>query len=729
MNSIASPAGADAPNMNVFQTPPMLRQQWSVLVRRRWIIIGIVSLALLAGVVVTMFMTKQYVSSVTLEISRKGEQVVKVDNLEPPSSFDDREFYQTQYTLLGARSLAENVARRFRLADDRAFFETFGVDSTSSNFLEDAANGSAAQKRQKRFDAVIKILGDHLVIDPVRNSRLVRVGFVSPDPALSQKIANAWADAFIESQLARRYSAASYARSFLEGRLEQLRQRLEASEKAAVDFAVSNKIVNIGTVETGGESSSRVERSLESDDIVALNNALAQAKADRAGAAARLSSNSIDHGDAGNLLGTLRQRRADVATEYAKLSVRFEAGYPSVKAAARQLQVLDSEIAAEKNRLHQKLVADLNEAVNREATLTAKVDGLKDSLLQAKSKSIAYGIYQRDADTNRQVYDALLQRYKEIGVASGVGLSNVVIVDSADLPKEPSSPKLFLNLALAGAAGLVAAALVVVALEQIDEQIKDPGDVERLTQQPLLGVIPLSDRDPLVELADPRSYITEAYLSLQALLQVSTSLGVPRSLAVTSTRKGEGKSTTAYAVSHLLAKGGRRVVLVDADMRSPSVHKLIGIENRSGTSNYLSGDHDISRMLVRTEGHAVDVLTAGPTPPNAAELLIGPAMENLVTELLRHYEYVVVDAPPSIGMADAPLIGHSVQSVLFAMEAAGARANMIRLALQRMVGGGANLLGVIMTKFDASKSGYGSDYGYGYGYGYDYGRKSAGLSA
>ncbi|MFM8700633.1 MAG: GumC family protein, partial [Hyphomicrobiales bacterium] len=667
---------------------------------------------------VTTFMQPQYVSSVLLEISRKPEQAVKVDDLDQPSSFDDREFYQTQYSLLEARSLAESVVNRFRLYDDRAFFTEFGVDPTDKEFLKDAANGTPEQQRKKRFDGAVEILSKHIIVEPIRNSRLVSVSFVSPDAALSQRIANAWADAFIQSQLAKRNKAASYARTFLEGRLVELRRRLEASEKTAVDFAIANRIITISSSETGEGGTSRMDRSPEDDSILALNEALAQAKVERVRAESKLQHGSArqGHDSSNQLLASLRQKRAELAAEVAKLSVQYTPKYGAVRAAQGQLTAIDNGIRQELARLDFQISDGVREARVREARLSEQLERAKRVRLEAKAKENQYAIYQRDADTNRQLYESLLQRYKEIGAASGAGISSVVVIDSAKLQVEPSSPRLGFNLLVAFALGLVVAALAVFILEHLDEQVKEPSEVERLLEQPLLGVVPLTDGTPFDDLQLPRSELTESYVSLQALLQVSTQHGIPRSIAVTSSRQGEGKSTSCFAISEVLARSGRKVVLVDADMRKPSQHQLLGVNNQQGTSSFLSGDDNLAHLIKSSHREGLSIITSGPTPPNAAELLIGSRLSELVERLLETFDHVVIDSPPVLGLADAPLIGNVVEAVIFVVESSGPRSNLVRVALHRVFIGGGNVLGVLLTKFNVKKGGWGSAYGYGYGY-------------
>jgi capsular exopolysaccharide synthesis family protein len=261
---------------------------------------------------------------------------------------------------------------------------------------------------------------------------------------------------------------------------------------------------------------------------------------------------------------------------------------------------------------------------------------------------------------------------------------------------------------------------VVFVLEQIDDAIKDPSDLQRAIGLPVLGTVPRpenSGQDALELIGDRKSAMSEAYLSIQTNLQFSTDHGFPRAIAITSTRAGEGKSTSAYALAQQLARMSRKVILVDGDMRSPSIGSILGLSSTRGLSNFLTGDDDLATMIVSSQHHGLDALLAGPSPPSAAELLAGTRLEELITKLRLTYDHVVVDSPPVLGLADAPLIGRSVEGVVYVIEARGPRASNARTAISRLESAGAPILGAILTKFDARRATYGYGYEYGYGYG------------
>ncbi|AOW24537.1 exopolysaccharide biosynthesis protein [Sphingomonas melonis TY] len=725
-----APAGGFAPpEPRLFETDrvPLVRQYLRIALRWRYVILGAVVGCVLLGLVATILMTPKYTATVTVEILRESSKVTDFQGVEREASLADQEFYQTQYGLLRSRTLAERVANQLRLVDDPKFFKLFGVAKDTKAFR--LVNGRyPAAGRAERQRIAGEVLLRNTGVNPTRMSRLVDVSFTSPDPAFTARVANAWAESFIQTNLERKVQATSYGSNLLQRQLALQKQRLDDSQRQLVNYASAQQIINLPAQSGNGTTTGTAERSIVADDLAALNAALSQATAERIQAEAR--SRQAGQGGASTealrnqAINSLRQRRAELAADYQRLMVQFEPEYPAAKAIKSQIDQLDRSIAREESRVTGSQLADYREAQERERVLQAKVDQLKSSYLDLRRRSIQYNIYQQEVDTNRALYDGLLQRFKEIGIAGGVGVNNVSIVDQADVPQKPSSPRLLLNLAFSLLAGLGLGALLAFGLEQMDEAVTDPGDVERRLGLPLLGSVPkLESGTPKDALLDRKSDLVDAYLAVQANLGFSTEHGVPRSMAITSTRPAEGKSTTALALATTLARAQRRVILVDGDMRSPSVHHLGGVDHDRGLSNFLAGDDAIETLVFEMRDLNFTAMSAGPIPPNAAELLTGNRLSILIERLLEHYDHVVVDSPPVMGLADAPLIASRVEGVVYAVESHGIRSSMVKTALGRLVSANVRIIGGVLTKFEARKAHYGYGYEYGYGYGRNEGTK------
>lgn len=700
---------------------PVIRQYLRIAMRWRYVILSSVAIFTMLGLVATLLMTPKYTAVATVEISRESDKVTNFQGVDREASVGDQEFYQTQYGLLRSRSLSERVATQLQLVDDKKFFELFGVSDKNPAFRLN--NGRyPIEGRKERQRVAGEILLANLDVAPTRLSRLVDVRFTSPDAALSARIANAWADNFIQTNLERKIQATSYGRNLLQRQLAQLKERLDSSQRQLVDYASAQRIINLPA--QSGDGKATTERSIVADDLATLNSALLQATSDRIQLEARYrqtgGGGSSTEALRNQTIGNLRQRRAELAAEYQRLMVQFEPEYPAAKALQSQLKQLDSSIAREESRVSGSLLADYREAREREQVLRAQVDQLKGSYLDLRRRSIQYNIYQQEVDTNRALYDGVLQRFREIGVAGGVGVNNIAVVDPADVPQRASSPRLLVNLVVAMLAGLMVGAGLAFALEQIDEAIADPSEIERRLGLPLLGSVPKVDgRTPREALLDRKSEMVDAYLAVQTNLAFSTEHGVPRSVAVTSTRPAEGKSTTALALATTLARAHRKVILVDGDMRSPSVHHLGGVGHDRGLSNFLAGQDDIPPLTFQMEDLGFTAMSAGPIPPNAAELLTGSRLSLLIERLLESYDHVVIDSPPVMGLADAPLIASHVEGVIYAVESHGIRSSMVKTALSRLAAANAHVIGGVLTKFEARKANYGYGYEYGYGYGRD----------
>lgn len=699
----------------------LVRKYLRVANRWRYLIAGITAASVLLGLIITLLMTPKYTAHATIEISREADKVTGFQGVQRDTTSNDQEFYQTQYGLLRSRSLSERVALELGFVDSPSFFATFSSPNNNSAF-ELVSGRYPAAGRADRQRIAGELLLDHLDVAPSRLSRLVEVDFVSRDPALSARVANAWAKNFIQANLERKVQATSYGRDLLERQLGQMKERLDQSQRQLVAYATQQQIINL-PAQVGGDGKTTQEHSIVADTLATLSTVLSQATADRIQAEARYQAagrgGSSTEALNNQAINNLRQKRAELAADYQRLMVQFEPGYPAARAIKSQVDVLDSAIVREESRVSGSVQADYRQAREREHGLQTKVDELKLTYLDLRRRSIEYNIYQQEVDTNRALYEGLLQRFKEIGVAGGVGINNIAIVDTADVPQRPSSPKLLLNLIISFAAGLLVGAGLATLLEQMDEAISDPAEIERRLGLPLLGSVPkIEGGTPREALLDRKSDMLDAYLAIQTNLGFATEHGVPRSLAVTSTRPNEGKSTTALALSTTLSRAQRRVILIDGDMRSPSIHNLGGVGHEYGLSNFLAGQNDIAAMIFEMPDLGVTAMSAGPIPPNAAELLASNRLAVLIEILLQTYDHVIIDSPPVMGLADAPLIAARVEGVVYAVESHSVRSSMVKTALARLAIANAHVIGGVLTKFDTRKA----HYGYGYEYGYSYGR-------
>jgi GumC protein len=445
-----------------------LRDYWRALLAQRWLIIGITAAIVLVALVVTFLMTPSYRATSTLQIEREALNVVNVENLMPAESPQDRDFYETQYELLQSRSLARQVAREAQLASDPYFRPL--VDKVTAKF--DATHpegGKQSPERQAAIErALVAALLDGLEIEPIRNSRLVRINFDSPDPRVAAKVANAYARVFIVSNQQRRLQASAFATKYLSERLQTLRDRVEDSERKLVEYSSQEMIVPVG----------EDKPSLPAQNLTELNALLAGAQDQRikSEAAWRQASRgdglSLPQVISNPLIQQLRAEQVRLNAEYQQKLSTFKPDYPEMQRLKSQMTEVQRQINGEVLNIRQALKAQYDADSQQEQLMNERIAGLKGDELDLQSRSIRYNLLKREADTNRQLYDALLQRFKEIGVAGNVGNNNVSIVDGADVPGNPNMPKLPLNVALALVFGL----FIGIAVALLRFLLRDPAD-------------------------------------------------------------------------------------------------------------------------------------------------------------------------------------------------------------------------------------------------------------
>lgn len=700
---------------------------WRLLLKHRLLIAGCFCAALVIGAALTFLMTPIYTAKATLQIDREAARVFNAEEGAPTENLmQGEEFFQTQYGLLRSRSLSERVMENLGLASSNAALEALGIEAPK-------AVGNAARQTADRRAAALLALQSNLSVTPVRGSRLVAVGYDNPDPVVAARIANAFAENFIQSNIDRKFESSRYAREFLEERISQTKERLEAAERQLVAYAANQQIISVSEPSADGTDRGSTQ-SLTSNSLVAINAALARVRAERVAAEERWrSASSSDLMTLPEVLQNpsiqrLTEQRAVLDAEYQQKLAVYQPDYPEMVRLRAQIDEADGQIRTIASNIRTSIRSQYEVSANQERSLQAQVSGLTGDVLDLRDRSIQYNILQRELDTTRTLYEGLLQRYKEVGVTGGVTANNISIVDPATVPREPSKPSLPLNLILAALFGLGAGILAALVLEALDETLATPDDVEKKLGIPVLGVIPLLDKGQTTSaaLSDIRSGFSEAYYSLRTALQFSTPDGAPSSLLVSSARPAEGKSTTAYAVALNLARVGKRVLLVDGDLRNPSMHRVIGVENERGMSNLLSGSADLAAVAQRTNQENLFFIPCGPLPPNPAELWGGDRLRQFLVEANNNFDHVVFDGPPVLGFADSPLLAASVQGVLFVLEARGTRRGQARGALRRIQVGRAHLLGAVLTKFSTKATTYG---GYDYAYDYNYGSEQGGTES
>lgn len=690
-----------------------LSRYWAVLYRRRWLIAAIVGGALLCGIVYTLMQTPMYRARATVQVSREAPRVMTSQDVEPAAAPDD-EFAATQLALLRSRSLVERVVDRLKLANDDAFIGETRIG------IEAAPDLTLGQARARAIGTVAR----NLSVAAVGGTSVFEIAYEDRDPVRASRIANAFAAEFIRGALDRRFDASNYARDFLRSRLSGTKNRLEQSERELVAYATRQGIVGI-TDANSGDGTSGTAQSLDSADLAGIGAARIQARAARIRAeeewnVARSGGDALPQVLASPTIASLRSARATLASEYQQKLGLYTADFPEMRQMRARMAELDRQIAGEGGAIRRSIRANYLAALQQEQGLNRQVASTKSAVLDLQNRSIRYNILKREVDTNRQLYDGLLQRYKEIGVAGGVGASNITVVDGAAVPGSPASPILWLNLVITLAGGTLLALLVAFGLEAVDTSVKTPEDIEQELGLTLLGSIPLA-KDVTISrtTADMRlNDMAEAYFSVASALQFVTPATRPLTLLLTSTRSGEGKSTSSVFLASAVAQSGKRVLLIDGDMRRPTLHEALGLRRRPGLSALLTGSASLAEVIQESQHVNLSAITAGELPPNAAQLLSLGAFRSVLDQAGEGFDIVIIDGPPVLGLADAPMMSAEADATVMVVESKGAGRRAVRRAIARLHQAQGVLVGAILTKFDARSAGYGygEDYGSYYAY-------------
>ena len=681
--------------------------------RRQWWIVAILAVALAAGVLVTMFQTPRYTAQASVQINDQSDRVISDAEQvgQTVNNYDTDRFLKTQIDVVKSRGLAVRVAQKLKLFGDERFYRAMQVPPPTAS--EPVVR-----------DLTVGLLRGNLMVDLPYDSRIATIAFTSSDPQFSALIANTFASEFIQSNLQRRYDSSAYARQFVSDQLGEAKGRLEASERAVNAYARQAGLIRTRDAITIGESGAGNggAGSVTTASLLQLNAAANDAQATRiaqegrwraVAASAPLAAKDVLANPA---VQTLISQRGTLQAKLQEERTRHLDDFPAVVELKAQLAEIERQLAGVAASVRAGVRADYLAAVEAERALQSQVAALKGDTLAEQDRSVRYNLLAREADTNRSLYDGLLQRFKELNAAAGVATSNVAIIDEAEPPLGPSSPNLSRNLLLALLLGLVLAAALIFATIQFDDAIRIPEDIESKLGLSLLGVIPRSDGDPEVALGDPKSPVSEGYNALRGALLHSTTEGLPRVVLVTSAQAGEGKTTTSHAIALSLVRLGKRVLLVDGDLRRPSIHRLAGGKNERGLSTLLTSSDPLESAVVAAAEPGLGMLTSGPLPPSPTELTASNRFRALIDEMADKYDAVVIDSPPILGLADAPAMSALVDGVVLVVESDRARRGALKAALRRLRAMRPVLVGAVLTKFDTSRGSnrYSEYYGSGY---------------
>src|SRR5437867_435589 len=745
--------GGDAPN---------LRDYWQVVAKHKWKIIACFAAAVIVTAVIVFSMRPIYTAKVTLLIERKEPQVVNIKQvLSESAEGEESSYYESQYQILKSRSLAAEVIKGQGLDKNPEFTSPGGDGNFIAQLIAQVWDKPVAwfmsflpqPAAVKSTDlagvnsGLLDAYGGMLNIEPVKRSRLVKIAISAPNPVLAAKIANAHAEGYVRQGFTLRAEANEEARKFLEGKLGELKDRVQRSEEALNRFRRGKGIISLDDKEN-----------IVVDRLADLNRRLTEAEAERIGleAQARLirqrDYNSLPAVIGNGLIQGLKSPVVQLEAEHAKLAAQFLPGYPRLAQVKAQLEETRSKLAQQIRSVVEGINSAYFAALGKERALKLQMDKQKSDALALKDASVEYAILAREADTNKQLYDSVLGRFKEINVAGEIPASNVSILDRAEIPRQPSKPNKRLNLMLGALLGLMGGLGLALLLEHLDNTLRTPEEVERYLRLPNLVVVPdflslpktrknrqlrisrpesslhsklcIPSKKPVAS-GLPLSMLTEAYRKLRTSIFLSRPAQPPKTILFTSGTNGEGKTMTVANTAIMLAQMELQILVIDADLRRPSCHKALRVRGGRGLTDFLAGQEELNNVIKPTTISNLFVLNCGSTPPNPTELVGSKRMSETLAGLKDRYDFILIDSPPVIPVSDAVILSTMVDGVVLVVRGDETKKHIVKAAVSQLGNGHGKILGVVLNRVDIRRAEYRDYYKY---YNPDYYYSSAKLA-
>ncbi len=551
-------------------------------------------------------------------------------------------------------------------------------------------------------NSMLKTFKEQFGVTPVKNSELIEVSFASPDPELSAAIVNSAMDAFLDMHMDGNLKASRDAGKFLEKQIHAAQVKLEKSEQDLQAFARKIGIVSLDP-----------KTNLTFRQMEEFNEALAKARAERP--SPRRPATTKNQGPEGGeltqimdnkLIQDLKSQHATLRAEYENLGITFKPDYPQMRQLKARMDDVEARIATEKRGIFETIKNDYLTALKTELFLETKTEEQKQKSLDLEQKATQYKIYEREVETNKSIYQSLLQRAKEIEATVGATLTNIQVIDAARAPLYPYKPRVAMNLLLGIALGLMGGMGAAFLLEHFDNTIKNPDELVDRFRIPVLGVIPY-DKEAVDNRAamalkfyqDPRSPVAEAFRTTMTSVRLSVADDPPKTLLLTSIQPGAGKSSLSVNTALSYVSEDEKCLLIDVDLRKPSLHKVLSDGDKSvGLSSVLSGLVKLGEAIQPTDFPNLDYIGSGPLPPNPAEMLSSKRMRQLLGVVAQKYDRVILDGPPYQGFAEILVLAHMVDGVILVTTEEDTPREGVKHFRNAITNIGGRILGAIINK-------------------------------
>jgi polysaccharide biosynthesis transport protein len=699
----------DTPRVEAPPVQEHLVDYLRVLYKRRWTALTAFLVVLIGTTVYTFTATPIYEARTRLLIESDNPNVISFQEVIDEQGMK-ADYYQTQYNILQSRALARRTLEVLKLWDDAHFGASQGGMLSRLLPRRRAAAASGAAETAEQSEAINRFVAQ-LTVAPIRNSRLVDIKYRLDDSELAARIVNAVAKNYIEQDLEYKFVASKEASDWLGERLAEQRKQVEQAETALQRYREQNDAIS-----PQGRENIVVQK------LSDLNAAVTQAKTERFQKQALFNQLQALAKDPAALdsfpaiLGNtfIQQQKSDLAQlqrQATQLAEKLGEKHPDLIRARSAIVQAQLKLDAELGKVVQSVRNEYQAAVAKENSLIAALNQQKSEAQSMNRKAIDYGVLERDVQSSKQVYESLLQRAKETGVSSELKSSNIRVVDVAERPQAPVSPRKALNLSLALLGGTLVAFGFTFFFEYLDSRIKSPDEITAYLGLASLGMVPAlqpntwTGKEPLISSGVPPNF-AESLRAIRTNVLFSSTEEGSRSLVVTSTGPGEGKTLVAANLAISLAQAGQRVLLIDADMRRPRMHELFGNRQEPGLSNLMVGHAAPSATIRKTGVGGLWLLTAGRIPPNPAELLGSKRFKDFVHTLRDHFETVIIDSPPIMAVTDAAIASSSTDGIIFVIGAEMTSRHAARAAIEQLQHGRPRFVGAVLNRVDLERNAY-----------------------
>lgn len=700
----------------------MLREYLRVLIKRKWLVITCIVGIFTVVAIASLRQTPIYEAAGQIVVNKADSNLVMFKDSMPAFDYYDPTDLDTEVRILQSDLLALQVIRQLNL-DKLPQYGGHGEPKEQNLVADPLQNDSA------RVSSLLGAFKGGLRVVLIPNTRLIEIHYVSTDPQLAANIVNTLAATYVEQNFKTKFESTMQASDWLSKQLVDLQMKVETSQEKLVQYQKQHEIL-------GNDE----KQNITTEKLDELNRELTGAESDRMGKEAvyRQTQSSdpevvraaiiADSAGAGgfHLVDGLRQQQATLKIQIAELSTQFGPSYPKVAQLNSELKETDRQLQSEIDKAVDHLRGQYMAALQRENMLRDSFEKQKQEANKLNESAIEYSLLKREVESNRTLYEGLLEKLKEAGVTAGLRSNNFRITNPARVPQSPIEPNIPRNLAFALVLGVISGVGLAFLLENMDNTVRTPEQAQALAALPSLGMIPLGSKSSghnsavsrlaltsskeaveMVTQVRPQSQMAESYRALRTSLLLSNLGAPPKVIMVTSARPQEGKTTTSINTAIVLAQKGVRVLLIDADLRRPSIHKTLGMGPRSGLSNVLTGSANVQQAISQsTILPNLWILPAGTPPPNPAELLASSNMKDLIDGLRDQYDHIVIDTPPTLSVTDAVVLSSRADATILVIRSGQTTKQALRRARDILMQVNAHVAGILLNAVDLTSPDY-----------------------